>query len=114
MSQDQGSFPTLGTFLQACACTWEQLPPSARRAIRGTCQSGQLLHDHLLTLLTIQAGWENKDRPAVGPRAPTPAELHACVHGVLQRGAKLVCVTVEFGYSEDYGHVPPREREQQL
>ncbi len=114
MSQDQGSSPTLDSFLQACACAWDRLSPSARRAVRATCQSGRLLHDHLLTQLCIQAGWENEHRPAVGPRAPTPAELHACVHAVLQRGAKLADLSLSFIKSKNYGHLPPREREQQL
>lgn len=108
---------SLDTFLQGCECAWAELPHDTRRALRAVCRSGRLLHDHLMATLDLQLGYDNTERSDqldVGPRNPTPAELHTCVHGVLQRGARLANLTLNFKRSERFGHLPFKQREEQL
>ncbi len=93
-------------FLEVASVAWQQLPTTARKAIRAASRSGRLLHDSMLTHLQLdikpsqdppedsETDDDGEDDEDEVEHRPTPAELQACVSGVVARGARLQALTL--------------------
>ncbi len=89
--------------LRVAAVAWDYLEPPERKIIRASCRSGRLLHDRLLTHLSM-APVGTGDHPA------TPQHIASAVAAAIARGARLHSCNIVFSDLE----APPAAREEQL
>ncbi len=83
------------SFLAATCIAWGHLQPAERKAIRACCRAGRLQHDSLLTDLKLTLGMSSALEEH-NYSAPTLSELRASLEAVVDRGARLQSLTVQF------------------